>query len=413
MSVLRVAEHFEVSDTGRARRSNEDSYLSRSPLFVVADGMGGAQAGEVASQTAVQAFAAGVPDDGGSPEQRLATVVERANEEIHALSREDAGRAGMGTTLTAVLVGEREVTIAHVGDSRAYRLRDGRLERLTDDHSLVEELMRQGKLTAQEAGEHPQRSIITRALGPEPEVEVDTYTARARDGDVYLLCSDGLTSMIEEDEVHAVLAEHSGLEDAGRALVAAANAAGGRDNITVLLLRVEEVELAGSASPPTDELTSAGGTGGLRADAVRAAVLEHGGRTGDQAAASSSPRRRTPRSAPPTAGPPRRRGRARRLVVPVTVTLVVLGVLLGGAWIASRAVYFVGSGDRGYVAVFQGLPYELPGGLALYQTSYTSGVRADQLPRSRRDGLLDQRLRTRADANDLVRQIELGRISGS
>src|ERR1700761_5153220 len=202
--MLRVAEHYSGSDTGRQRRANEDALMVRSPLFVVADGMGGAQAGEVASKLAVEAFQGGLPD-GGEPELDLKHLAQAANARIHELSHANAEQAGMGTTLTAVYVGEREVPIAHVGDSRAYCLRDGQLLRLTDDHSLVDELLRQGRLTPEEAIEHPQRSVITRALGPEGIVEVDTRSFQARDGDVYLLCSDGLTTMIGEDEIAATL----------------------------------------------------------------------------------------------------------------------------------------------------------------------------------------------------------------
>ena len=175
--MLRVAEQYAGSDTGRQRRANEDSLLARSPLFVVADGMGGAQAGEVASRIAVEAFQPGLAET-SHPELELAELARAANARIHELSHANAEQAGMGTTLTAVYVGEQEVAIAHVGDSRAYCLRDGQLLRLTDDHSLVDELMRQGRLTPEEAVEHPQRSVITRALGPEGMVEVDTRSFR-------------------------------------------------------------------------------------------------------------------------------------------------------------------------------------------------------------------------------------------
>jgi serine/threonine protein phosphatase PrpC len=196
--VLRVADHYAGTDTGRQRRANEDSLLARAPLFVVADGMGGAQAGEVASRIAVESFRGGL-QDASRPEAELAGLAQEANSRIHELSHSNAEQAGMGTTLTAVYVGEEEVAIAHVGDSRAYCLRDGELLRLTDDHSLVDELLRQGRLTPEEAIEHPQRSVITRALGPEGTVEVDTRSFRARAADVYLLCSDGLTTMLPEE----------------------------------------------------------------------------------------------------------------------------------------------------------------------------------------------------------------------
>ena len=218
--MLRVAEgSFARSDTGRQRRANEDSYMAQAPVFVVADGMGGARAGEVASRLAVESYEGGLPQSEATPEQRLADQARQANARIHELSRSESDLHGMGTTLTAVYVGEDEVSIAHVGDSRAYCLRDGELLRLTDDHSLVDELMRQGRLTPEEAVEHPQRSIITRALGPEPDVAVDTRTFRTRPGDVYLLCSDGLTSMIDERTVAEILRSNADLQRAGQALI--------------------------------------------------------------------------------------------------------------------------------------------------------------------------------------------------
>ncbi|MEA2245125.1 MAG: family protein phosphatase [Solirubrobacteraceae bacterium] len=268
--MLRVAtDYFSHSDTGLQRRANEDAYMARSPVFVVADGMGGAQAGEVASRIAVEAFERGFDDNGGaSPEQLLADRVREANARIHEMSQTEQDRAGMGTTITAAHVGEHEIAIAHVGDSRAYRMRDGTLERLTEDHSLVEEMRRRGQLTAQEADEHPQRSIITRALGPEPEVTVDTHSWRGLAGDIYLLCSDGLTSMLPEPQVGAILRGAATLTDAGHALIDAANRAGGRDNITVVLFRLEEV---GDVDPVLDQQTTAGRTALTTAD-VRAAA---------------------------------------------------------------------------------------------------------------------------------------------
>jgi PPM family protein phosphatase len=251
--MLRVAEHFERTDTGRQRRGNEDAFYARAPLFAVADGMGGAQAGEVASHLAVEVLEQGLPDGGGSVEERLRARVREANARIMASAQADDARAGMGTTLTVAYVGEDDLTVAHVGDSRLYRLRDGAFERLTDDHSLVEELVRQGKLTPEEADEHPQRSIITRALGAEEGVEADSHTWAGRDGDVYLICSDGLTSMIPEAHVAQVLAEAPSLAGAGRMLIDAANDAGGRDNITVVLFRLEDVAAGASAPQETAE----------------------------------------------------------------------------------------------------------------------------------------------------------------
>src|SRR4051812_29184903 len=202
--------------------------------------MGGAQAGEVASKMAVDSFEEDMPH--GNPAEALVTIIEGANRAIHDRSRTDAKTTGMGTTCTAAYVGESEVTIAHVGDSRAYLWRDGELIRLTRDHSLVGELVARGKLTEEQAEAHPQRWVIPRALGPEREVQVDGETFAACGGDVYLLCSDGLTSMIHEPGVRPVLERMTDLDRTGRELIAAANEAGGRDNITVILFRLEKVD---------------------------------------------------------------------------------------------------------------------------------------------------------------------------
>jgi PPM family protein phosphatase len=227
-----------VSDTGRRRRRNEDAFVCAPPLFAVADGMGGAQAGEVASGLAAAVLEEGAGEERG--EERVASLIQEANRRVFQRSNEDAATSGMGTTMTVALVDSAGGTIAfgHVGDSRAYRVREGRLEQLTDDHSLVGELVRSGKLSPEEAETHPQRSVITRALGTEPDVDVDTFTVEARPDDLYLLCSDGLTDMISADEIHSVLAESDDLDLAARALIEAANARGGEDNITVVLFQI-------------------------------------------------------------------------------------------------------------------------------------------------------------------------------
>ncbi len=401
--MLRVAEHHAFTDTGQQRRHNEDAYYARTPVFAVADGMGGAQAGEVASHAAVEAVAAGLPEE-GTPEDRLAAVVRRANEEIFRMSREDDSRAGMGTTLTAVHVGESDIAIAHVGDSRAYRFRDGELSRLTEDHSLVEEMRRRGQLTAEEADEHPQRSIITRALGPEPDVLVDTRSWAARDGDVILLCSDGLTSMISEARVTEILREATGLEQAGRALIAAANRAGGRDNITVVLLRLEEVGRGAAAASAHDQPTEVHDAptqdgGAPTAVEARPAV----------AVEEAPPRRRTPHRARKDPKPARRW--RRRVAVVLAVVAIVLVPVAIGAYLASQAVYFIGTTPDGFVAMYRGLPYDLPAGIDLYSTNYISGVPVDEVPAARRATLLDHQLRSHDDAADLVRELEQGRLT--
>ena len=406
--MLRVAEQYAGTDTGRQRRANEDSLLARSPLFVVADGMGGAQAGEVASRIAVESFQHGL-DDANQPELALAALAQAANSRIHELSHSHAEQAGMGTTLTAVYVGEREVSIAHVGDSRAYCLRDGRLLRLTEDHSLVDELMRQGKLTPEEAVEHPQRSVITRALGPEGTVDVDTRSYRARAGDVYLLCSDGLTTMVGEEQLAVLLLTHSRLRDAGEALITAANEAGGRDNITVVLLRLEEVRVGASpiAGPSMSDEAETG-------DAPAVTVGERYPEDQDTiigAPAVEAPvSQRRPRRPSPNGRPrPRRRARLRRAGA-LVAALVVLGILGSGIYLASQSVYFIGTNARGLVTVFRGVPFQLPGNLSLYSSDYVSGVSASTLTPQRRHTLLDHSLRSEGNAASLIRSLELGQL---
>src|SRR5829696_6156010 len=268
--MLKVAEEAYRTDTGRQRHANEDSYFARAPLFAVADGMGGAQAGEVASRIAAGAFEHGAAGEGPA-EGRLEEIAQKANREIHQLAQKDSSRAGMGTTLTAALLRGDEVALSHVGDSRAYVLRDGQLKRLTKDHSLVEELRRQGRLTEEEAEEHPQRSIITRALGPEPEVNVDTMTFQAKAGDVFLLSSDGLTTMVSDEQIAAILAEAKSLRSAVSRLIDAANRGGGRDNITAVAFRIADVEAKEEEEGAT-LISRTAEQAGLTGERVRAAT---------------------------------------------------------------------------------------------------------------------------------------------
>jgi protein phosphatase len=227
-----------LTDPGRRRRRNEDVFVCEPPLFAVADGMGGAQAGEVAAGLAAAVLEEAHGEERG--EERVASLIQEANRRVFQRSSEDLAASGMGTTMTVALVDGSDGTIAvgHVGDSRAYRVRGEQLEQLTEDHSLVGELLRSGKLSPEEAEAHPQRSVITRALGTEPDVDVDTFTVAAEPGDLYLLCSDGLTSMVSDGEIQALLVESDDLDRAARALVAAANEGGGEDNITVVLFEI-------------------------------------------------------------------------------------------------------------------------------------------------------------------------------
>ena len=412
--MLRISEHWHASDLGRQRQGNEDNFFVRAPLFAVADGMGGAQAGEVASEMAVESFDAGV--GAGSPADALVRIIEEANRRIHERSQSDAQRAGMGTTVTAAYVGEDQVTIAHVGDSRAYVFRDDDLIRLTHDHSLVGELVARGKLTEEQAESHPQRSVITRALGPEPEVQVDINAFPARAGDVFLLCSDGLTSMVPEAGVKPVLERAQSLEAAGRELIAAANEAGGRDNITVILFRLEDVQSAAdgvAAEDQTAQLESAEepATRIQATDEQEAAYRA----SGTVALAPVRPRAETAahEDPPPEPSRPPPRRRRRRRVPPVAIMAVVAVVLvLSAGWAASRAVYFVGVDTEraNTVAIYRGLPYELPLGIDLYEHYYSSGVPLESVPPQRRGTFTSHKLRSRDDAESLVSQLEQGQL---
>ena len=239
---MRVTDSAGFTDPGRKRRRNEDSFVIDPPLFAVADGMGGAQAGEVASRLAAAAFREFHDADDLDPEERLVAIIQEANRRIYQRAEGDAEVSGMGTTITAALVAGDGLVIGHVGDSRAYRLRDGRFEQLTDDHSLVADLVRSGRLTPEEADVHPQRSVITRALGTDPHVDVDTFAVPAEREDLFLLCSDGLNTMVDDEEIRDLLTRAADLDQAGKGLVKAANKAGGEDNITVVLFRLAEGE---------------------------------------------------------------------------------------------------------------------------------------------------------------------------
>jgi protein phosphatase len=417
--VLRVIEYAQRTDTGRQRPANEDSFVARSPLFAVADGMGGAQAGEVASQMAVEVLHEGLGQGtDGTVAERLRDQVVEANHRIHERARSDSRNAGMGTTLTAAYVDERRLVVVHVGDSRLYRMRAGVLERLTRDHSLVEELVRQGRLTPEEAAEHPQRSIITRALGPESEVAVDSEVLRVEDDDLFMVCSDGLTAMLSDQRIGDLLAgddapDRVPLQTRVDALVDAANEAGGRDNITVLLFRV-----ASDGAGQTGAFSAVGGTVGQdtqphpgpdasgpseQATAVMPAVtpkdLEREAGGGRPLIEAAGPRQ--PRPGPKK----RRRGPS---AGPFIVLFLIACILIGG-YFASQTVYFIGS-NRGLVTVYRGLPYDLPFGLKLYSSNYPSSVPVADLSPALREKLLDHQTRSLEGANSLVSALERGQV---
>jgi PPM family protein phosphatase len=387
---LRIVEEAVRSDTGRQRHGNEDSYYARPPIYVVADGMGGAQSGEVASRIATEVFDEEMGD--GTPEEQLATRAREANRRIFELAREDASHTGMGTTLTGVLLSGDEVSVVHVGDSRAYLFREGELRQITRDHSLVEELRRRGQLTTEEAEDHPQRSVITRALGPEPDVELDVHTHQIRAGDVFLLCSDGLTDMLNEDRIQGALTEAPTLEAAVDRLVEEANAAGGRDNITVIAFRIGGDE---QPSPAPDDTVL-----NLQ-EHLEPAPSEA---TEEVSAAAAGPPQTRP--APVSRAPRRRRRRLRVILVGLLAVAVLAGAGVGAA-AGLRKVYFVGSED-GLVTLYRGVPYELPFGIDLYERKYVSAVPVRALSSTERRRVLDHELRSRKDASSVIRRLERG-----
>src|SRR5919106_5654571 len=377
--MLTVAEQAFKTDTGRQRHANEDSYFAQAPVFAVADGMGGAQAGEVASRIAAGAFEQGV-DAEAPAETQLREIAQEANRRIHKLAQEDSSRAGMGTTLTAALLRDDEVALGHVGDSRAYVLRDGELKRLTKDHSLVEELRRQGRLTEEQAEEHPQRSIITRALGPEPSVNVDTMTFPARNGDVFLLCSDGLTTMVPDEEIREILVRSKSLRSAVNKLVDAANRRGGRDNITAVAFRLADAD-AVEAEEGATLMSRTADQAGLTGERVRAATDRLRGQ-----------------------GPMPAPSRRRRALKWAAVLVVVAGVVLA-AVLFVRSIYFLGTDDQGNVAVYRGLPYELPLGVNLYSQQYSIPVQEGSLSEDRQLAVTEPTLPGKDDATSLADDI--------
>ena len=253
---MRIGTAIGITDTGRRRLRNEDAFICEPPRFAGADGMGGARAGEIAAGLAAAALEEADSETRGA--EAVVELISEANRRIWEHSLKDPETAGMGKTVTAALVDTASGTVAigHVGDSLAYRLREGTIEQLTVDHSLVAELVQSGVLTPEEAERHPQRSAITRALGTEPTVEVDAFTVEAAPGDLFLICSDGLSVMLGDDDVASVVSSAKGdLTRAAEGLVRAANARGGEDNITVVLFELvaEATDSAAVESQPEVE----------------------------------------------------------------------------------------------------------------------------------------------------------------
>ena len=224
------------SDVGLVREHNEDSFLLRTPLFAVCDGMGGHAAGEVASSIAVKVIGEEAPNT--ADDVLLGAAIEAANQAVIEAPQKGIGKPGMGSTASAIFIEGNQMAVAHVGDSRIYLLHHGTLVRVTHDHSYVEELVDSGQITADEARNHPSRSVVTRALGSDPEMYADHFTLEVSDGDRIILCSDGLSSMILDDEIESIAVSNITPQNAADSLVSAALTAGGADNITVIVVDI-------------------------------------------------------------------------------------------------------------------------------------------------------------------------------
>ena len=384
---LRLGQTATLTDTGRRRRHNEDAFVSEPPLFAVADGMGGAQAGELASSLAAAALKDS-QEPGGGGEERVDELIQQANRRVYERQSQDAAASGMGTTMTVALVEDGRVAFGHVGDSRAYLIRGGRLEQLTEDHSLVAELVRSGKLSPEEAEGHPQRSVITRALGTDPDVDVDTFSVATKPGDLFLICSDGLTSMVDDETILAEVARNrADLKSAAKALVRAANKGGGEDNITVVFFEIggdEDLENTVTLPPPEN---------GVATEADAEDTLDELDKVPAIQTADGDRHRSEPR------GPGRR-----LLVAALTLTLLVgaCGFVVWGLWRS----HFVGSEANGHVAVYQGVPWNIVGNMHLYRATYVSPLLAAQLSQAERRKLFDHRLRSEGSALAAVRAYE-------
>lgn len=341
-SALRLVELAHASNTGRVRTQNEDRSLAAPRLLAVADGMGGAKAGEVAAEITVEAIAA----IGDAPDvEALRGSLVDANRRIRAVAEDDPSRAGMGTTVTAALLDDDGTTLMHVGDSRAYLLREGELRQITDDHSIVAEMVRQGQISPDEAARHPSRNIITRALGAEPEVQIDEVRLDLVPGDVVLLCTDGLSSMVDDALIEEITAGAATLTDAAGALIDAALDHGGNDNVTVVLARIGA---AGDGAPDI--------TGVLPAiDTSKDTESTQALRIPPPPEPTPNPAR-TPRVLERTT--PTRRGLVRRVVGLGAIILLLLVAF--GAWASSRS-YFVDGESEGTVHVYHGAPFDILG----------------------------------------------------
>ena len=355
-----------ATDVGRLRSVNEDSVLAVTPLFAVADGMGGHVGGEIASEVALATLRERFGASEHPTTESLVQAVRDANTAIYDRAVAEVRLRGMGTTLTAVAVvdrdGDERLAVVNVGDSRAYVLQDGALRQITRDHTYVEDLVSAGEITAEEARFHPQRHIVTRALGIEPDVQVDAWEAPPGAGDRYLVCSDGLFNEVDDGQISAVLTGTADPQDAAERLVRLANDAGGRDNITVIVLDVTgdgqprpdrepaAVTVDVDEGPPTEAIATPVGL------ASPDGTPPVGGWLDPEQQATTQHAAMPPPSSPPEPPPPQEPKRRRvtwRAVLFVAAIVAIVAIAIGGITYYGRSGYYVGFvGDQ--VAVFKG-----------------------------------------------------------
>lgn len=399
-------EHFGITDAGKVRQNNEDSLLvgegTDSSLFAVADGVGGSEAGEVASGITVEALKELRPD---AP---FDSVIQEAHQRILAAVREDEKLSGMGTTVVAVrFTGSPEepaAEVAHVGDSRAYLLRGGEMKPLTEDHSLVAELVRSGDLTRAQAAEHPQKNLITRALGAEGDIEVDTMVLPIEAGDRFLLCSDGLSDMVPEDRIAEILAGPSkDPEGPARQLLSEALEAGGSDNITIVLVDVKKQEKPPppprKPSPPraksgeTREMQAVSPTESPR----KSQRKSQGGRT----RGSSPSRRRVRKSREKRRGGVYRRAISGLLRALAVVLVILVALTPAYLWTSSR--YFLEFED-GEVVAYRGVPYEVMG-FKLNDEWKRPGIERSDVKEPYQGPIEEQKLYTQSQVEDVLQDL--------
>jgi serine/threonine protein phosphatase PrpC len=402
-----LLEHHGLTDPGKVRKNNEDSLLvgegRDDTLFVVADGIGGFEAGEVASSIAIDVLKE------VAPSESLEDAIREANRRILAASRGDEKLSGMGTTVVAMRFGGTEeepvAQVAHVGDSRTYLVRGGEMRPVTEDHSLVAELVRSGDLTRAQATDHPQKNLITRALGAEEEVEVDTIVLPVEPGDRFVLCSDGLSDMVPETKMQSILlSDPEDPEKTARALLAAALKAGGADNVTVVIVDVRE------EAPPAPR-SRRGDTEELRAPASGepgSPRRRWSGRRGAQSKKGTVPRgsaRQTAKRGAVPRGKAGGAGRNIKVFVQALSVLLVLAALASPFYLWGSSRYFLGF-DEGEVVIYRGLPYAV-GGFELNEEVRRTGLEESNVEERFRDAVENHRLyASEEQAETVVRDLE-------